>query len=318
MERRIINVSTVNSKSWPSRKELVGSLRSRANRIERMTRDVVAYCERRDLANKVNAPPYARFAVIGADEFASCIADALDGTNFCNSLNDAVGSRLVSHQTAFYWHYRFRILFPDHPDPIRLMNWEVMANNMACCLWAGWISEASHEASLAYAALNRGYQLALSYEQRHRRASAFLLRLVADWRGGLHHSWPDNLCGDPIYEAILAHWRDSNLSLLESYLLAACDRHIRESRYDTEEHFYDFNDDTLMRTPLEILAVLRLRQLLGLKNPALDHPLMTAPFDTLLENQVELNQGSLVESVLARIRSDWPDYDEVVSLREGA
>lgn len=60
--------------------------------------------------------------------------------------------------------------------------------------------------------------------------------------------------------------------------------------------------------------VLRLREMIGLLNPMLNHPLMEAPFDRLPEAQPAVDPDDLMKQTLARARPDWPSIDEVISL----
>ena len=101
----------------------------------------------------------------------------------------------------------------------------------------------------------------------------------------------------PIYNGILERWRDPNPQVLTPWLHAACDRHTQESRFDTEKSAYDFGDDRLTRTPIEILLLFRLRQLAGLANPVVDHPLMATPFDRLPETQRLPNPKNVAKSL---------------------
>ncbi len=100
--------------------------------------------------------------------------------------------------------------------------------------------------------------------------------------------------------------------VLKPWLLAACDRHTHQSQVDTESVFYDFS--SFPRMPLEILFLFRLREMVGLKNPHLEHPLMEAPFDRLPIPQLPYAPDEFVLGTLARVRKDWPNFDDLVSL----
>jgi hypothetical protein len=227
-------------------------------------------------------------------------------------MSDALGYELFGDRLYFFWHQQFRILFPDHPQPLRMMSWEAMAEEAATCLLLGWDEAAIYEGYLAYAALNREYQLQFSYDQKHRRGHVFILRLFSAWRGDVSHEWPSYAYDEPIYEGILERWREPDPELLKPWLLAACDRHTHEAQPDTEEVFHDFSG--LPREPLEILFLFRLRERLGLLNPVLDHPLMESPFDHLPTPQAPYIPDDLMRGTLKRIREDWPQFDEATSL----
>jgi len=109
----------------------------------------------------------------------------------------------------------------------------------------------------------------------------FVLNLYAQWSGK-----PFPLDGLPLqsmqtYEPLLSLWQTEDLGALEKALLSACDFHMERSSYsDSAPEFY--NPETIL-FPVEILAVLRLREAKGLINPDIDHPLMQTPIGRLRE-----------------------------------
>jgi hypothetical protein len=213
----------------------------------------------------------------------------------------------------FFCHFQFRILFPDHPQPMRMMSWERTTEAMAYSLLLGQEADAIDLGYLTYASLNRKYQLVLSYEEEHRRVHALMLRLFAAWRGDASHTWPSYAYDEPIYEGILAKWRDPDPEVLTPWLLAACDRHTHQSQLErSEKKFYDCSNFPC--DPVEILFLLKLRELEGLQNPVLDHPLMASPFDKLPAPQSLFISDELMKGTLARLHKDWPNYEQVVSL----
>ncbi|WP_153134938.1 hypothetical protein [Paraburkholderia agricolaris] len=193
-----------------------------------------------------------------------------------------------------------------------MTDWELMTETMSMLFILGRVEESVYQGYLTHAALNRTYQLQFSYDQRHRRVHAFVLRLFAAWRGDVHHEWPSFAYSEPLYEGILERWHETNPKALTPWLLAACDRHTHESTRDSETKFFDCS--AFPRTPIEILFLFRLRELIGLKNPVLNHPLMEPPFEKLPEPQSPYIPDALVEGTLARVRTDWPEFDRIVSL----
>jgi hypothetical protein len=237
---------------------------------------------------------------------------ALKGEAWERDANKAMTYVALADRLDFFWHVKFRGLFPEHPRPLRRMNWERITEIMARYLLLGRTEEGVYHGYLAHATLNRTYQSQLPYEEEHRRVHAFMLRVFASWRGDVSHSWPSFAFSEPIYEGILERWREPDPEALIPWLLAACDRHTHESKRDSEKVFYDCS--AFPRTPLEILFLFRLRELENLSNPTLEHPLMDAPFSKLPEAQPAAIPDELVHGTLARVREDWPDFDHIVAL----
>jgi hypothetical protein len=121
-----------------------------------------------------------------------------------------------------------------------------------------------------------------------------LLRLVFDWQG-----WPRQSDGEPLFAALLAHWRTPDADALAPLLLAVCDRH-------THQAVKNDADSGATYYPFETLAVLRLRVLHGLKNPPLDHTLISTPLGALPE-ATEPYTDELLENVLKQARLEFQD-----------
>jgi len=67
---------------------------------------------------------------------------------------------------------------------------------------------------------------------------------------------------------------------LEEALLTACDAHMKYSKC-TQVDLVEFDLPSDILYPVEILAVLRLRETRGLTNPEIDHPLLKTPVGRL-------------------------------------
>jgi hypothetical protein len=271
----------------------------------------VAYNTRADLKNVQNTLPTSSYDPVGYRLRGDAIALALQCESWERPMTKAVGYQIFGDQLKFFWHRQFRLLFPDHARPLRTMNWSVMTETMAMAIVLGLEDEGIYQGYLTYASLRQMYQLQEAYELQHRRAHAFMLRLFSAWQGNVDHVWPAYAYDEPVYEGILERWRDPSPAELAPWLLAACDRHTHQAQPDTEKAFFDFSSLTLV--PLEILFLFRLRQLLGLSNPVLDHPLMETPFDQLPEVQSPYKPDELMLGTLARVREDWPEFDSAVS-----
>lgn len=306
----LANISRLGvAKEWPSRATVV-------RRLEKTTpwsiEPAIAYNARTDRENEANSPQRSAYIGVGARLLGDAQAQALRGDRWEQDAINALGYLSFAAQLDLFWHVQFRSLFPNQSRPLRMMDWELMTETMGMLFMLGRIEEGIYQGYLTHAAINRTYQLKQSYEQRHRRVHAFILRLFAAWRGDVNHEWPAFAYSEPIYEGILETWQNKDPGALTPWLLAACDRHTHESKRDSETRFFDCS--AFPRTPIEILFLFRLRELIGLENPVLDHPLMEQPFEKLPGPQLPYVPDSLVEGTLARVRTDWPEFDRIVSV----
>ena len=306
------------SQRWTKRKALVKMLRNMTPPLpgNGPIDWIAAYNNRSDADNSCNSiSASGGYISRGSRCLGETIAAALEGSAWMPLLAQASSILMLADRLAYFWHGQYDVLFPERKGKLHMMSFVRMTNSMAFAFLLGWKEQGIYQGHLTYAALNRNYQLVMGYTEEHKRAHVFMLRLFADWEGsGLTHDWPPYGYDVPIYNGILEHWREPEPEVLRPWLLAACDRHSHEARFDTGKTFFDFGDYRLTRTPIEILLVFRLREYLGLANPVLDHPLMEAPFDRLPDPQPLFEPDEYMQGTLKRVREDWPKFDEATSL----
>lgn len=155
-----------------------------------------------------------------------------------------------------------------------------------------------------------GYRKGFYDDDRdHYPGAHFILRILADYLGERPLVLQGFALSHPVYNALMDVWREPDVNTLIPILLAACDEHTQMKRGTGPDRIYiDFSDWT--RTPIEILLLFKLRQLLGLSNPQLDHPLMNTPLGVLPE-EVAFEPDDLVKQVRARMMQDGYDEDEI-------
>jgi hypothetical protein len=294
---------------WMTRKKIIQG-------IEKTTPwdmgEAEEYSARVDKENSLNIPPTASFYPVGARMLAKSEALALSNQPWERQAVDALGYLRFGYQLYYFWHRQFRRIFENPHQPLRMFDWESTTECMARYFILGQVDEAVYMGYMTHAALNQTFQLQLSYEEHHRRCHAFMLRLFADWRGDARHAWPAFAYEEPLYEGLLALWREPDSESLKPWLLAACDHHTQGLKKGEKAAFTDCG--SFPRTPLEILLIFRLRELIGLFNPVLDHPLMEAPFDRFPETPPAYVPDALMQGTLDRVRQDWPNFDQEVSL----
>lgn len=143
------------------------------------------------------------------------------------------------------------------------------------------------------------------------RYSAFGLTIIGDWLGKPLDLDKHALPRDPAWGQLVAHWRAQDLDEFVPVLLSACDAHVErialtERENDTGQ--FEFGSVLLAVHPTEILAVLRLRELLGLQNPAqIDHPLMQTPYAAITSRPGEVTErDELLDRFLDVVRQRDP------------
>jgi hypothetical protein len=207
-------------------------------------------------------------------------------------------------RSAAYGYWACRMEFKKRAGP-----W--MARNMlyvvADCLVLGWQEQAIDLAQRVYRALDIVDFFTDYDDSWHPRTQFFVLRLIAAWQGWPQRNWHKWVLDEPLFNALLAHWQTPDASALQPLLLAACDRHTHQSRSNTGSTSYDIDADAYWYDPFEVLTVMKLRQLHRLENPVVDHPLMKTPLGQLRE-PVPPYSDALLEGVIARVRSTYPDF----------
>ncbi|WP_313701321.1 hypothetical protein [Achromobacter sp.] len=116
------------------------------------------------------------------------------------------------------------------------------------------------------------------------RYAGFGLTIISNWLGQPLDLDKHALPRDPAWAPLVSQWREPDLDKFLPALLSACDVHVDRIAITYREHEtyakeFEFCTPLLAVHPTEIHAVLRLRDLLGLPNPAhIDHPLMQTPY----------------------------------------
>lgn len=181
-----------------------------------------------------------------------------------------------------------------------------LVNTMAFCLWLGWTEQALalfHQ--YAERLVTKGFD---DYDKSkrpffQRRTQYFLLRLLADWQGIMAPPMPPQADDEPIFTVLLAHWRAPDPEAIVPALLAACDRHTHYALIKKDSADFHSSGD-LTYLPFEILAVLRLREMLGLPHTVLDHPLMNTPLGALPPLS-EPYEDELLKAVMTQARKEF-------------
>lgn len=274
--------------------------------------DYNGYVPREESRNKIKSIDYLDYQYVALYEECKSILSALEGREtWKDELAFALRYYLFHDCLQYFWHTK--MTHAHDGRGLEMMNFERISNSLAYCFMLGWVEKAIYQGYLIYAVINQGHQLC-RYGATHKRAHTFMLRLFADWRGDVSHPFLEWAYDLPLYEGLLERWREPDPEVIKPWLHAACEHHAYEAKQDTSRTFFDFGDFRIMRIPLEIHMIMRLRELEGLPNPKISHELMAPPFDCLLPPQPVLDADETMSGTLRRVKEEWPDFEQVTAL----
>lgn len=199
------------------------------------------------------------------------------------------------------WHCQGARMAQHVRGTLRADDVEHLVPTAVHCLLAGWRDEAREMHQYCHARLTNDFaDLSQKKYAPERRTQLFALRLLDQWFESGRDKYPPQAYSEPLFEALLAHWRHPDAEALAPLLLAACDRHTEVSMakgspdLERDEYWYD---------PYEIVLLLQLRKELGLANPALDHPIMNTPLGRLRTAAPQYREA-LLDAIAARFEKE--------------
>jgi hypothetical protein len=194
-----------------------------------------------------------------------------------------------------------------------------VAQSLACAYALGWNAQADRLGELipSNILMRRPLWTEEDYDPRWEKAREpfvrFALALYADFAGVSLPEMPPHPYESPVYDAMLACWRQVDPESIVEPLLNVCDWHTHECMYsqsDRPSKSVDFINDTLMGWPIEVHMIYRLRERLGLALPqTLDHPLMRTPLGLYRPPQ-PIPKDPIASGLILRL------YEEVPGLRD--
>lgn len=120
------------------------------------------------------------------------------------------------------------------------------------------------------------------YGVNQTKVTPFILSVFAKWKR-IDHSVDDLTFAIPNgYRGLLDHLENSAQEIGEA-IKEACEFHLSRSKNHTEDETFEFANPVEAIYPVEILMVLRIRQILGLSNPQVEHPLLDSALGRLPE-----------------------------------
>ncbi|MCL2713407.1 MAG: hypothetical protein FWD68_02110 [Alphaproteobacteria bacterium] len=152
----------------------------------------------------------------------------------------------------------------------------------------------------------------------------FVVELFKDWLGAskvdlmtpFRTDFFENL--GP-WRELLANWRETDLEKFEKIMFRAADVHVAQSREaeeddDDETMHFDVEETAYWMWPITLLAVLRLREWEGLKNPAMTHPLFRESPLGQLQEPLERQPNDLLTAAQERFGRENPGMFSLADL----
>lgn len=200
--------------------------------------------------------------------------------------------------------YQYRAIQMSDRTPGRMLSTlQDYVPALVHCMLLGWQDWALDLWQRAHDRVTRGWpDLSAKKHGTGRRTQLFVLRLLDQWLDKPRDAYPPQAYDDPVFAALLVHWRHPDPAAMVPLLLAACDR--RTHAAFAKGSFEEMDDDAYWYDPYEILLILHLRRALGLDNPVLDHPVMQTPLG-VLPAPVAPFQETLLDGVMARFDKEF-------------
>jgi hypothetical protein len=156
-------------------------------------------------------------------------------------------------------------------------------------------------------AYRRGY-----YPRSQLSIMNFMWRLLADYLSEPIQVLDDHPETLPICQRLFEVWRQEDPAVIASACLDMCNLHTHRCMHNRDDsNDPDFRNNLWTRTPIEVLLLFKLRSLLGLANPQVEHPLMASPLFDFPEG-VDCNPTGMLAEVHARMATDGFDEREIL------
>lgn len=200
-----------------------------------------------------------------------------DGTWDRDAAHAAVSAQKLASMIQFHAAALFPVRFEGR---VRKTIWPNQVAYAALEIVLGVEDDAYEMARLYLEAFRRGWVQSPDFFPLY----VFMFRLLADHLGQA----PLDLVGEPLWEpftnALFNEWRTPDPTVLVPLCLAVCDFHTHRCKPDKGDTFHEFTEGAWTRCPIEILLLFKLRELNGLTNPNLDHPLINSALGQLPPN----------------------------------
>lgn len=116
---------------------------------------------------------------------------------------------------------------------------------------------------------------------------------------------------DTPHNELLAYWSTSDLDLLSELVISACNFHTHQNQTNKPKKWFEFSNGSFSTWPVEINLLFRLREISGLTNPIIDHPIMNTALGQNLDKLDPL-QDELLEKIIHKLESEGFNLTKVL------
>lgn len=141
---------------------------------------------------------------------------------------------------------------------------------------SGFAHEGEQYLRLLVKAYNRSSLLYAEYP-----IFCFILALASQYFGEPMERLKGEAAEETLFSELLGVWNSSDLDRVRELCLAVCNFHTHRCKPDKGNQWYEFSNGYWSAWPIEINFLFKLRELSGLANPELNHPLMNTPLGCL-------------------------------------
>jgi len=171
----------------------------------------------------------------------------------------------------------------------------------------GLITGAREEALRLARLQIRAYHRQYYFDTESYPIFVLMLRLLADYLAEEPLEIRGEARDEPLCASLFNEWRGKDRDGIAEICLAVGDYHTHRCGLPKRDFYHEFANGTWMRTPIELLLLFKLRMMIGLDYPTLDHPLLNTVLGRLPE-EIGFQPDNLVSQVRARLVLDG--YDE--------
>ena len=161
------------------------------------------------------------------------------------------------------------------------------------------------EAETIYRCLVAGIEDNLFYDVETTQVTPYLLTIYAQWKALPLSDAIAETAQSGVYGPLLAAWQTEDAARLQQALTASGDFHVARSREHDDNDTYEFCQEVYRLHPVEILAVLRLREKIGASNPNIEHPVLNQPLGRLYPPR-NVAREMLLEQVIDKEQTSRP------------